>query len=156
LGDYPAVSDASIDHQLIGLISEQIGVPRGKITPSSRLLQDLGMDGDDAVEFFADFAERYGADLTPLYTHWDKHFGPEGLVGPTSFAVMLVLVALPFLALPFGVSPLWVMGAEFVALVLWMWPLRQWLIKDETVPVTVEHLLITARTKRWPITYERE
>jgi acyl carrier protein len=148
------VTDASLEDELIGLVAMELGVRRENIAPSSRLLQDLGLDGDDAVEFFAVFERRYGADLSGLYGHWDRHFGPEGFGGPLTLLVMLVVLALPFLALPFGISPLWVLGGEFVALLLWMWPLRQWLIKDETLPVTVEHLMIAAQTKRWPIAYE--
>jgi hypothetical protein len=51
---------------------------------------------------------------------------------------------LVFLVLPVpraAVRHLTTVGGEFVALLLWMWPLRQWLITDEILPVTVEHLL---------------
>jgi hypothetical protein len=39
---------------------------------------DLGMDGDDAVEFFEAFAEKFGVDLTELGEEWSRYFGPEG------------------------------------------------------------------------------
>lgn len=47
--------------------------------PADRLLQDLGIDGDDAAEFFDAIHNRFGTDLTLLREDWDTHFGPEGL-----------------------------------------------------------------------------
>jgi acyl carrier protein len=58
-----------IEAEVIDLIARERGLPHHKVALSSRLLQDLGMDGDDAVEFFQDFEKRYGADLAPLYLH---------------------------------------------------------------------------------------
>jgi Protein of unknown function (DUF1493) len=39
------------------------------------LQTDLGMDGDDAVEFFAEFFEKFGIDSSRF--HFADHFGPE-------------------------------------------------------------------------------
>lgn len=43
---------------------------------------DLGMDGDDGVEFMDAFSVRFGVDLTE-FPH-DNYFGPEGMVTPIS------------------------------------------------------------------------
>lgn len=144
----------SIEAEVIDLIARERGLPRHRVALSSRLLQDLGMDGDDAVEFFQDFERRYCADLEPLYRHWDRHFGPEGFGSPLSLLVMLVLLFLPLPLIALGIPPAWVWGVEIAAILLWLWPLGQWPLKDETVPVTVEEVVLAASTKRWPVAYE--
>ena len=143
-----------IEAEIVGLIAHERGLPSHKVTLSSRLLHDLGMDGDDAVEFFREFEERYDADLATLYEHWDRHFGPEGLGSPTTFLVMLVLLFLPLPLIPLGISPALVWGAEIAAVLLWHWPVKQWPLKDKTIPVTVEDVIVAAETKRWPIAYD--
>lgn len=119
-----------------------------------RLLQDTGMDGDDAVEFFTDFEKRYGTDLTPLYAQWDQHFGPEGFRTPTSFLVMLVLLFAPIALIPLGVSPTCEWGVELVGASNRLWPLRHWPLKDNTIAVTVGDLALAAKTKHWPLVYD--
>ena len=47
-----------IESEVIDLIAHERGLPRLNVTLSSRLLQDLGMDGDDTVDFFREFEER--------------------------------------------------------------------------------------------------
>jgi len=42
-------------------------------------MQDLGMDGDDAVEFFEAFGQTFSVDLARLWQHWHHHFAPEGI-----------------------------------------------------------------------------
>ncbi len=144
-----------LETEVIELIARERGLDRHKVTLSSRLQQDLGMDGDDAVEFFQDFEKRYGPDLALLYQHWDCHFGPEGFGSPMMFLLMLLLLLSPFPLLPFGVSPAWVWGAEIAAVLLWLWPLRQWPLKDKTIAVTVKDVVVAAETKRWPLTYDK-
>ncbi len=143
-----------IEAEIIDLIADERGLPRHKVTLSSRLQQDLGMDGDDAVEFFQDFEKRYGPDLAPLYQHWDRHFGPEGFGSPMMFLVMLILLFLPLPLIRFGISPAWVWGVEIAAVLLWLWALRQWPLKDKIVAVKVEDVVVAATTKRWPIDYD--
>lgn len=148
-----AVTNAILP-EIIEHVAEQTGIKPGKLNATTRLLQDTGMDGDDAVEFFTDFEKRYDADLAPLYAHWDRHFGPEGFGTPTSILIMLVLIFAPILLIPLGVSPLWGWGVELVGLTVWLWPFRQWPLKDNTIAVTVGDLASAAETKRWPISYD--
>ena len=140
--------------QIFEHVAEQTGIKPENLTATTRLLQDTGMDGDDAVEFFTDFEKRYGTDLTPLYAHWDRHFGPEGFGTPTSFLVMLVLLFAPIALIPLGVSPMWGWGVELVGVVIWLWPLRRWPLKDNTTAVTVGDLALAAETKQWPLAYD--
>ena len=57
-------------------ISEQINVPFERIRPGMRLLQDFGVDGDDATELFEAFEQRFAVDLSGFV--FERHFGPEG------------------------------------------------------------------------------
>jgi Protein of unknown function (DUF1493) len=65
--------------QIVEFTALQTGVRRAKVTLSTRLLQDLRMDGDDAVDFFESFGETFNVDLERLWLHWPHYFGPEGL-----------------------------------------------------------------------------
>jgi Protein of unknown function (DUF1493) len=56
---------------------------------------DLGMDGDDAVEFFEAFAEKFGVDLTELGEEWSRYFGPEGFGLFGSWPQVLTLFSAP-------------------------------------------------------------
>ncbi len=78
--------NVSIEAGVIDLIAKDRGLPVAKVTLEKRLLHDLGMDGDDAVEFFEDFGKRYEVDLAPLYQNWDRHFGREGFGSPLGTA----------------------------------------------------------------------
>src|SRR6187551_863123 len=74
--------------EVIDLVANERGLARERVQLSDRLLQDLGMDGDDAVDFFKSVHERFGTDFTHLGEHWSSHFGPEGV----SCLTVLVLV----------------------------------------------------------------
>jgi hypothetical protein len=147
------MTDAMLS-EIIEHVAEQTGIKPEKLGVTTRLLQDAGMDGDDAVEFFTDFEKRYEADLTPLYAHWDRHFGPEGFGSPMSIMVMLVLLFAPIILGPFGVSPMWGWSVELAGVLIWLWSLRQWPLKDNTIAVTVADLALAAESKRWPLSYD--
>lgn len=58
-------------------IAQFCAVDCGRIHNSATLLGDLGIDGDDAVDFFQEFRDEFGVDLSSL--ELSRHFGPEGL-----------------------------------------------------------------------------
>lgn len=58
---------------------------------SHRLVQDLGMDGDDTVDFFNNVHERFHTDLTHLHEHWSEHFGREGFSCLNGLVIIAVL-----------------------------------------------------------------
>ncbi|HUL21718.1 MAG TPA: DUF1493 family protein, partial [Thermodesulfobacteriota bacterium] len=45
------------------------------LSEDTKLLQDLGMDGTDAVEFMEAFSEKFDVDMSEF--EFKKHFGPE-------------------------------------------------------------------------------
>ena len=50
--------------------------PRRRITLDTRLGEDIGVDGDDAVELFRDFGVHFEVDLSDI--EWNRHFSSEG------------------------------------------------------------------------------
>ena len=65
--------------QVRDFLCEQWRVRPERLTPSTRLLHDLGIDGDDAEEILTDFAERFHVDLSSL--SFMRHFGSESDAG---------------------------------------------------------------------------
>lgn len=53
------------------------GEPRSGLTPSTRLVADLRMAGDDGVEFMAAYADEFGVDLSGFPA--PAVFGREGM-----------------------------------------------------------------------------
>jgi acyl carrier protein len=70
----------TLESEIIDFAAHETGVKANKVALSTRLLQDLGMDGDDAVEFFDLFSDKFKVDLSQLSQHWHHHFGPEGFL----------------------------------------------------------------------------
>ena len=64
-------------------VSEELGVPATRIKPETRLLHDLGVDGDDAGDLLQHFSARFHVDLSAFRFSW--HFGPEAGWSPLYF-----------------------------------------------------------------------
>jgi acyl carrier protein len=60
---------------------------KGPLSADTKLLQDLGMDGTDAVEFMEAFSEEFNVDMSEF--EFDRHFGPEGGFGPVRLVYYL-------------------------------------------------------------------
>ena len=61
------------------MLADKMGVKLKDLRLDRSVNCDIGMDGDDAVEFFEDFGQRFQVDLTPLGEEWDEYFVPEGV-----------------------------------------------------------------------------
>ena len=61
-------------------VSKEIGVPSARIKPETRLLHDLGVDGDDAGDLFEHFSARFHVDISAF--QFSRHFGPEAGPNP--------------------------------------------------------------------------
>ncbi|MDP3024437.1 MAG: DUF1493 family protein [candidate division Zixibacteria bacterium] len=57
-------------------VAENLVVKKEKLTAGTRLLEDLGIDGDDAAEFIEVFSKKFDIDMTDFV--FEKHFGQEG------------------------------------------------------------------------------
>jgi len=72
------------DHQQVvfDIISRKTGIPISKLSLQQRLLQDLGIDGDDAAEVFIELSKVCAINLDTLQL--EKYFRPE----PNLFSVL--------------------------------------------------------------------
>ena len=59
---------------------------KGPLSADTRLLDDLGMDADDAVEFMEAFSEEFNVDMSEF--EFKRHFGPEGFAPPDLFYIL--------------------------------------------------------------------
>ena len=67
----------SLTKEVVQLVAQQTGVPSERISPQTTLFGDLGIDGDDAAELLAAFAEQFRVDLSEFESR--RHFGGEGM-----------------------------------------------------------------------------
>jgi acyl carrier protein len=68
----------TVEDRVLDLLASERRANKAELQPEDRLLEDLGMDGDDAVDFFKSFGEMFSVDLDALWHHWKLHFSPEG------------------------------------------------------------------------------
>ena len=61
-------------------VAQHWKVKREKLSETTRLAQDLGLDGDDAAEFMEKFSETFNVDLTSF--DFSRYFGPEAGFNP--------------------------------------------------------------------------
>jgi acyl carrier protein len=68
--------DHSIFNAIQCLVIDKMGKYKKPFTRDTALEKDLGMTGDDAVEFLLDFGEKFKVDLSKFEIN--KYFLPEG------------------------------------------------------------------------------
>ena len=146
------LSDPPSDEQVFAFVVRQTDVRR-PLRHSDSLLDDLGLDGDDAVAFFQAFEAEFHVDLEPLYRNWSGHFGPEGF--PLSAGAIMVVIAAAIGGLA-GLSrlPGWIaIGLGLVAALGWLLSLRAWpLNRGKTpTPIVIDDLIRAAQAGRWPV-----
>ena len=66
-----------VQHEIICSLSRKTGLPEAEIHGRSELVTGLGLDGDDAGEFFEDLRTQFGTDFSALQTDWPRYFRPE-------------------------------------------------------------------------------
>jgi hypothetical protein len=65
-----------VESAVLEFVIRTRGARRNRLTLDTTLLGDLGVDGDDADDFFVKFAEEFHVSLSAL--NLSKHFGGEG------------------------------------------------------------------------------
>jgi acyl carrier protein len=63
---------------------------KGPLSPDTRLLDDLGMDGTDAMEFMEAFSKEFDVDMSEF--EFDSHFGSEGFSPVDVFYLLYCLL----------------------------------------------------------------
>lgn len=90
-------------NDLRAIISEETGMPLDKIHPDSKLISELGVDGDDGYELIESLSNKYNVDLRDI--DFDQYFG-DATSSPLLIAIRLLLLLLEFLKIiPKGKYP---------------------------------------------------
>jgi hypothetical protein len=147
-----------LEKQITAFIVAQTGIRRKRVLLSCRLAQDIGMDGDDAVEFFRKFGERFHVDLTLLDDHWDQHFSPEFTgTSPGCFIGIFAAVAVGAVLHEFVKRiPAWAWMIAALPVIGWIYT-RFFLDRDPDdgkIPITVQDLVDAAGSGKWMRRYE--
>lgn len=79
--DYPGMNTELLE-EVIAFVAEFWHEPKSRLSPETSVNDDLGMDGDDGIEFLQAFSVRFGVDLSGFPR--DKYFGPEAAANPIS------------------------------------------------------------------------
>ena len=163
----PQVSFKGIEERVFTFTAVQSHVDREKLTPMTRLAQDLEIRGDDASEFFDAFGREFHVNLDALNMHWDQHFHPEaGMILNAVFVVIGCVTLAGSLLVMFGFggrlwsydyfspyqmyrTPTWV-GSAIVSFICWA---VTWYRNRDTVPIRIADLIDAAEAGRWVKAY---
>ena len=70
----------ALQESLIEFVSIQRNINPARLSAETRLNHDLGIDGDDGIEFMAAFSSQFDVNLSAFES--SKYFGPEGSGNP--------------------------------------------------------------------------
>ena len=150
MGQQTPMVSRDCQSEVIDLLAHERGLPRERLGLSDRLLQDLGMDGDDAVDFFNNLHERFGTDLTQLHQHWSEHFGPEGFSCWNGLVIIPAAIIGGVVAGFAGLSKFLGVAIAVALLAAWLWVMRRWGSPDKMVPITVQQVVAAVEAGAWP------
>jgi hypothetical protein len=74
--------NSDLFEEVKSFVAEFWSVSPDRISAETAVNDDLGMDGDDGVDFLEAFCVRFGVDSS-VFPH-DKYFGPEAPADPIS------------------------------------------------------------------------
>jgi hypothetical protein len=139
-----------LEERIVNFIAESTGIKAKKVHLDSRLAQDIGMEGDDAGEFFEKFHEQF-------------HFLPEGIgVPPLGCMVMIGVgvVAGGLLHDAFNWIPAWaamgVLTTLFCGIYGWIYSRLLGEPQDDKIPITVQDLVEAANAGKWVKSYQEQ
>jgi hypothetical protein len=142
-----------LEERVLAFAARQCGMAVGKVDLMSRLVEDLGLDGDHAHEFFVAFGREFEVNLDALRgERWKSHFRPPDFsTGPAPAAIFLMLTLFLSASIFAGfLSWTWLWLLVFVA--IWLFGSRAWplsLLWPDTIPITVQDLVDAAVAGQW-------
>ena len=147
-----------LQDRVFALVPESTGVRLEKLQATTTLSGDLGMEGDDAVEFFEKFGTEFTIDLTNLFRDWKFYFPPEGVPMATAFLVAIPAAGIAILVKEFfpRLHGMVVLG---IGAVLWLTVLTQWSrwrYQNWTPQITINDLIQSASSGKWTKTVPEE
>ena len=140
-----------LEQRIIAFTADEIGMSREEVRLDSRLLHDLGMDGDDAIEFFEKFSETFHVELDVLGNNWERHFGPEGLHPAYIAFIAFVGVAVGIAGLlheAVQIVPIWAWCIPLVPAAIWSC-VKTVGVDPRIMPITVQDLVDAAIAGKW-------
>lgn len=142
--------DDSIEERVYALLVEELHVPREKLAANKTLSHDLGMEGDDAVEFFEKFGHEFQVDFSGLYQDWSRYFAAEG-VSPAAVLIMLGPGALIGFGMErlFARLPTWI--GFSLGMLIWLFPFLYFLRwrSRRSLQISIQDLMDCANEGRW-------
>jgi hypothetical protein len=140
----------SISARVYDLVAEERGLSCERLRPDTTLSRDSGMEGDDAVEFFEDFATKFAVDLRFLHEDWHCYFGPEGVgIGGMLLIVVPTLTLGYLICLAVPVAPFWlaaIVGFAGWITIFWYWQSSR-AAKDPQI--SIQDLVDCVNAGRW-------
>ena len=85
---------SDLDSSVMAFVAEFTGARPPRLSPTSTLFGDLGVDGADGWELIESFGQKFHVDLSSFRA--DRHFGPEGLPVYAPLLWLWWLVSFPF------------------------------------------------------------
>jgi hypothetical protein len=158
---------AALEERVFMFTAIQSHVDRRKLTPMTRLAQDLDVTGEDASVFFDAFGKEFHVELGELNMRWDQHFHAEAGLLLSTLLVSLGCVTLAgslLLLFDFGGlfwsynyfspykmyrTPTWI-GSGLASLIFWM---AAWHHNRTSLPITIADLIDAAEAGRWVKSY---
>lgn len=74
--------------EIVDFVCDLTNCSKSEITVGTSLARDLGMEGDDAEEFFCQFEDKFSVDMSNFKFH--DHFSDE----PNAFSIFVALLKL--------------------------------------------------------------
>ena len=139
----------TLEEEVLDFTARYWHMDRDELSTSTRLSEDLGMDGDDAFEFFRAFGEEFKVNLDGLHANWKQHFSPE--VGAASFgviaAICVCVTAGFWLGDVLGILPSWGWAIALMGIAFAVY--QRWFARKGMLSITVGDLVDSARSGRW-------
>ena len=70
----------TLQESFIEFVAAELSVKPSRLASNISINLDLGVDGDDGLEFMAEFSKRFGVNIS--YFNAAEYFGPEGTGNP--------------------------------------------------------------------------
>jgi hypothetical protein len=147
-----------LEKHIIALVVKETGTEGKSVDLTSRLSHDIGMDGDDAVEFFEKFGEQFHVDLNALGNHWHQHFVSEGTLGVPCLSLVVGMGAAVLVGVLLPAAVRW-NRAGAAALAIALIAVTGWVFSStarfKKAPVTVQDLVDAATSGKWVKQHDR-
>jgi hypothetical protein len=144
-----------LEERIIAFTARERAMKVGRIRLDSRLSEDLGMDGDAAVEFFRAFGTDFNVNLDSLQQHWDRHFLSEGSSPSLGFLIAIGASVVIGDLLHRVVHPIPSWALTIVLLCALAWAYNRFFTEGPNLsPITVQDLVDAASAGKWTIYYD--